>query len=58
MSDPAHAGESNGADGETRTLTRLLLHAPEACASTNSATSAVETILNKEQRMILTVLVI
>jgi site-specific DNA recombinase len=29
-----------GADGENRTLTRLLLHAPEACASTNSATSA------------------
>ncbi len=31
---------ASGADGENRTLTGLLLHAPEACASTNSATSA------------------
>ncbi len=34
------ADESNGADERTRTSTSLRIHASEACASTNSATSA------------------
>src|SRR3989344_1649063 len=40
MNEAPRGAGSNGADGETRTLTGLLPHAPEACASTHSAPSA------------------
>ncbi len=53
MSEHPKGRESNGAVEKARTSTGLLLHAPQACASTNSATTArgvIDVVSKKERR--------